>query len=384
MSNTRRLLHLLCIFLTIAFFAGGCTETKEDLIVKGNLDLWQRHPDEAIRKFKKVLEMDPKNADAHRGMANAYNLKQDIENRELFLLKAYQLHDLRAKDKDFFAEQLNKLYLEKAASCEGNDTDYESALLNALKYNEKSKAPAILAKFYLEKGNKLVEKQHLQEAIQMFQRVLDLKLESSKFAAQAESARDLARLTLLTSSYGSTFATRKEQLASEGRFDPPRNRWVASFIVTMPPDVEPDDQQLDEKAAAIGSHQGFVEILKILATEAATTVPEPLPQMEFSSWTMDKAAWVRKPKEFSVTVSISYDDGLKAMYFLQKIAESRKAGSPGGEGTGEQQGGAAPAPAGDTAAPAPAPAPTGEQQGAAGAPATLAPTETAPSAGQTP
>jgi hypothetical protein len=323
MRTTSRF-RLLCSICCVCFLAIGCTETKEDLLTRGNLDLWKKQPDAAIKIFQKVLSSDPNNADAHRGMANAYALKNDLVNREQYLSKAYVLTNLRPNEKQFFGEELERLYLEKAEASINDPAQYENLLRNALVYNEKSKAGVLLAKFYLDRGQSLLDSQKQDEAVVQFEKVLELPIEG-RVRVQAESARDQARLFLLGQRYRAGFGARQAELARSGRFDIARSRWTASATVTMPPDTNPADPQLNDKAAAIGSHEAYKVLFQTLAAEAGTDLPEPLPKMDFPSWSVDRAVWLVRPRDFAVTASVSFDDGLSAMFFLQKIAQSRRA-----------------------------------------------------------
>ncbi|MDY0060329.1 MAG: hypothetical protein RBU45_10995 [Myxococcota bacterium] len=154
--------------------------------------------------------------------------------------------------------------------------------------------------------------------------MLELPIEG-RVRVQAESARDQARLFLLGQRYRAGFGARQAELARSGRFDIARSRWTASATVTMPPDTNPADPQLNDKAAAIGSHEAYKVLFQTLAAEAGTDLPEPLPKMDFPSWSVDRAVWLVRPRDFAVTASVSFDDGLSAMFFLQKIAQSRRA-----------------------------------------------------------
>ncbi len=322
MSSRRTILGVLTIALALAMFA-GCTESKEELITQGNLDLWKKQPDPAIQRFQKVLAMDPNSADALRGLANAYGMKEDLAQQESFLLKAYALPSLRTKEKAFFSEELEKLYLEKAKKAEGDDKAYEAALRSALTYNEKSQAAVLLAEFFLARGGRLEKAGKRKEAAAQYGHVRDLPV-PSKLSAKADSKRDRVLIALLEEEYGKAFEAKKEALATEGKFNVDKKRWLATVTATMPPDLDPKDPQLDGKGGAIGSQAAYADLLATLAREAGVPVPDPLPNLSPSTWTIDKANWVRKPKEFTVSVSISYDEGLKIMYLLQKIDEGKK------------------------------------------------------------
>ncbi len=391
MSARRTTFASLALFLLMALLA-GCTETKEDLLTQGNLDLWRKQYDTAIKTFDRVLAMDPANADAHRGLANAYGMKEDTAKQESYLLKAYALPSLSAKEKAFFAEELEKLYLEKATKAEGEDAAYEAALKSALTYNEKSKAAMLLAKFYITAGEKAEQAGKMKEAAELFGRVRDLPV-AGKLAAKAETKRDAALHAVLKERFTKAFPERQEALVKDGKFDAERKRWVASVSTSMPEDLDPKDPQLDEKGGAIGSQAAYESLLSLLAAQAELELPRPIPQIDFPSWSVDKATWVRKPKEFTVTVSIDFEEGIKAMYFLQKINESQKAARavpPSSEPAAPEAPAAAPeAPAAAPEAPAAAPAATPEAPAAAPAapapaPAAPAPAPEAPAAAPAP
>ena len=206
MVRRLRSAHALAIALLAgaAVLASSCTESKDDLLVKGSLGLFRKDTDKAIQAFTAVLKMDAADPDAHRGMANAHGLQDDgLAKREEWLVKGHSLPKLSDQDRRYFGDQLEKHYLKMAAAAkDGDDAAYEAALKAAVKLKDRSKAAGQLARFYIDSAKGLAGEGKLIEAATMLFMKFFCRATSpfwnTEYTNCSGSARELIAITMAT------------------------------------------------------------------------------------------------------------------------------------------------------------------------------------------
>jgi len=372
MRRARNALVPTTILLLAGVVLPGCPETKEDLLTQGNLALWRKDADGAIGHFNKVLAMDANDPDAHRGMANAYDEKSDAAKREEWLVKGYKLANLSDQDKRFFRDQLEKHFLAMAEKVKDADAaKYETSLVKAIEYKERSKANGMLARHYTDRAVELAKAGKKKEAADLLAKVGGLKV-GRAMKEQALQQEMGLRMQLFRVEFDKAFVAKHQaQLVTEGVFDAENKRFKTAAQADLPPTVKPDDPELTGRALDVASSAAYTKLLEGFAKLSGKPLPSPAPNFSFlqQTWKTESEAWVKRPTTYRVEASVSYDQGVQAIFLIanhERFAAKRKPAAK------------KPAPA-KPAAPAPAPAPAAPAP-AAPAPAAPAPTAPAPAA----
>ena len=111
----KKLKKSVVLLLTTAVFLAGCGKRVEQQIAEqlelGNKYLTEANYEQAVVAFNKVIELDPKQADAYIGLIQVYVETADFE-------KAVQvLENGKAYLEDSYDERLKDVYKEQANSC---------------------------------------------------------------------------------------------------------------------------------------------------------------------------------------------------------------------------------------------------------------------------
>ncbi|MCE1245397.1 MAG: tetratricopeptide repeat protein [Firmicutes bacterium] len=103
----KKALMFLAVLAGACLLFCGCQGAGNDM-AKGNADLMSKNYDSAIANYTKVIQADPKNAEAYFQRAKAYNFKDEVEKAKADFKKVVELSPDSEQGKKA-KQMLNKL-----------------------------------------------------------------------------------------------------------------------------------------------------------------------------------------------------------------------------------------------------------------------------------